>query len=117
MLPIILALPALATTGIVYGRRDVRAFCIGALFPASLGLGGAVFVVARILERTIDPMAIYYTSAFWNEFSEYAIDPLLVIAIVSWTSSAMIGAATLLFRRLVMSGTNELVSGVGESMN
>ena len=42
-------LPAALTTGLVYGRDDVRAFCIGGLFPAGVaarglylsGMGGA----------------------------------------------------------------------------
>ena len=33
-------LPAALTTGLVYGRDDVRAFCIGGLFPAGVAVRG-----------------------------------------------------------------------------
>ncbi|MBI3837669.1 MAG: hypothetical protein HY288_07020 [Planctomycetia bacterium] len=39
------ALAALLTTGVVYGRANLRAFCIGALFPA----GGTVIALTWML--------------------------------------------------------------------
>jgi len=65
MIVIMVTLPAVLTTVLVYGRGYQRTFCLGAIFPAG------IMLLCTSLMLMIHSISAYQNSvATWQEFSE-----------------------------------------------
>ena len=88
MLFISVALPAVLTTVIIYGRSYQRTFCIGAMFPAVFFL---LFILSGGMDRTQFGRGIPGFEDFEHRIECFSF----------WASSVLIGGVCVGVRRLV----------------
>lgn len=86
---VVVALPAVLTAGVIFGRRGTRAFCIGALFPTGLVLYATGWLLGLSLIES--PIQLEDASA-WMEFVEEVDFSLRLYAAGSWCMALLIGA-------------------------
>jgi hypothetical protein len=97
-------LPAVLTAGTIYTRGNLRAFCVGGLFPSGLALytTGWLFGLS-LLEgpgRVNDPSE-------WISFFDDVGPQYRVYSACSWVMIALVGAIVVFVRYLALKGTEE----------
>lgn len=89
-------LAALFTTGLVYGSPNVRAFCIGALFPTGSTVIGLIWLLCAWF--LVGPYQIQDMTKLMAHFDGLAFT-LRVWSGASWAMALMIGLLTFPLRK------------------
>lgn len=89
--------PAVLTVGLVWGNSNLRAFCLGALFPTVLTLlfCASVWVLFVLVESSHEPAA-----RIAGGLEHYA-DGHRIVAAVSWLCALLMGVITLSVRHAI----------------
>lgn len=87
---ICVALPAVLTTVIIYGRSYQRTFCIGAMFPTG----------SLLLAMTMSPFMLVNPNSMGG-FQAYTDFEARMVACAFWVSSLVLGGICVGVRRLV----------------
>ena len=91
-----IVLPAGLTAGVIYTQRDLRAFCIGGLFPAVFML----YLTGWLLASESGVRWHVRSVLGWVEFCDVMGVTFRVFGAVTWTLVVIVGTVVVTIRRL-----------------